>query len=236
LPIVMIDQREMRSQVAKQLERLGCDITFKTLEVGDYVASDRVAFERKTADDFLKSWLDEKKLWRQLHDLCSSYERPVLIVEGEWDALYFSRRVRLKSVEGVLNAIAVSFRCPIRYTLNASETAEVITAIAIKEQETEKRPLILHGKRSHLLPSEIKEYVVEAVPDLGPVLARNLLLRFDNVQSIFSASREQLMEVSKVGPETAERIRFVAGGSYAEDCKDEEGARVRGREGCQIKS
>ncbi len=219
MPFVVIDQRELRSSVAKELERSGCDLTFKTLEVADYVVSDRVAFERKTVDDFLKSWLDEKKLFGQINDLCASYERPVLIVEGGLDALFFSRNVHPRAVQGALNVIAVSFRCPTLYTLNSAETAEIITTIAIREQDRERRPLILHGKRSHLSPPEIKEYVVSAIPDIGPVIARNLLTRFDNVQTIFTAPKEKLMEVDEVGPETADMIRNVVGGSYVEDCK-----------------
>jgi Fanconi anemia group M protein len=51
MPEIVIDRREMRSHVAKTLERLGVKLTFKTLLVGDYVVSDRIAFERKTIDD-----------------------------------------------------------------------------------------------------------------------------------------------------------------------------------------
>jgi hypothetical protein len=48
MPEIVIDHREMRSPVAKILERLGVKLTFRTLLVGDYVVSDRIAFERKT--------------------------------------------------------------------------------------------------------------------------------------------------------------------------------------------
>ncbi len=219
MPEVIIDQRELRSPVAKGLDRLGCDMVFKTLEVGDYVASDRVGIERKTGEDLLKSWVDEKKLFGQIKDLCDAYERPVLIVEGGLDQLFTLRNIHPASVQGMLNTIAVSFRCPTLYSLNAVETAEIICRIAEREQIEEKRPVTMHGKRSHLSPPEIKEYVVSAIPDIGPVIARNLLTHFDNVQTIFTAPKEKLMEVDEVGPETADMIRNVVGGSYAEDCK-----------------
>lgn len=48
---ILIDHREMRSGVAEALGRLGADIETAALKVGDYVVSDRVAFERKTVDD-----------------------------------------------------------------------------------------------------------------------------------------------------------------------------------------
>ena len=48
---IVIDHRQMRSRVAEALGKLGADIEIATLEVGDYVVSDRVAFERKAVDD-----------------------------------------------------------------------------------------------------------------------------------------------------------------------------------------
>ena len=69
--------------MARLLESKGLEITLKNLEVGDYVVSDRVAVERKTAQDFVASIIDpERNLFRQIADLSRSYERPVLILEG----------------------------------------------------------------------------------------------------------------------------------------------------------
>src|SRR5659263_205650 len=82
MPEIVVDHRELRSPVAKTLERLGVKLVFKTLEVGDYVVSDRIAFERKTMDDLFSTWFDEKKLFEQLYDLAQAYHRPVLIIEG----------------------------------------------------------------------------------------------------------------------------------------------------------
>jgi len=36
MPEIVVDQREMKSQVAKVLERLGFNLVFKTLDVGSY--------------------------------------------------------------------------------------------------------------------------------------------------------------------------------------------------------
>ena len=55
-------------------------VEFKVLEVGDYIISDRVAVERKTAEDFVNSIVD-KRLFMQLKDL-RKYQKPILIVEG----------------------------------------------------------------------------------------------------------------------------------------------------------
>lgn len=85
---IVVDQREMRSGVAEALEKLGADVEITTLEVGDYVVSDRVAFERKTVDDLFATLLERQELFSQLMDLARSYRRPVLIIEGE-DPFFF---------------------------------------------------------------------------------------------------------------------------------------------------
>jgi len=214
IPTVIIDQRELRSPVAKGLERLGIDIVFKTLEVGDYVASDRVGIERKTGEDLLKSWVDEKKLFGQIKDLADAYEIPILIIEGGWEQLFTLRNIHPRAVQGMLNTIAVSFRCHTLYSLNAAETAEIICRIAEREQVEEKRPVIMHGKRSQLTPNELKEYVVSSIPDVGPVVSKNLLNDLGSVQAVFTASEDRLMEVKEVGPITAKWIREVVTGAY----------------------
>ena len=97
---IVIDHREMRSKVAEALEKLGAEIEIATLEVGDYVVSDRVAFERKTVNDLFSTLLERRELFSQLNDLAKSYRRPILILEGE-DPFFFSgRRVNLKAIQG----------------------------------------------------------------------------------------------------------------------------------------
>ena len=100
IPRIIIDKRELRSPVSKELDRLGAEIEYDTISVGDYVMSKYVAAERKTTDDFLSSWLDEKKIWSQLRDMAHAYPKPVLIIEGYPDALYTTRRIHPDAVRG----------------------------------------------------------------------------------------------------------------------------------------
>jgi Fanconi anemia group M protein len=209
---VFVDQREIRSHVAQALEKLGMEIALTTLEVGDYVVSDRVGIERKTAEDFLSTFLDGRDLFSQVSDLARAYDRPLLIIEGE--GLYTSRQVHPNSIRGVLAAITIDFGVPIIFSKDEEETAALISIIAKREQIDSKRDINLHGKKSAATLKEQQEYLVSAISEIGPAVARNLLRHFGSVERIMTASREELMKVELVGPKTADKIKEVVSGEY----------------------
>jgi len=209
---VYVDQREIRSHVAHALEKLGVEIILRTLAVGDYVVSDRVGIERKTADDFLGTFLDGGDLFGQISDLARAYSRPLLIIEGE--GLYTKRQIHPNSIRGALSTIAIDFGVPVLFTKDEEDTAALISVIAKREQTDSKKEINLHGtKTASTLPQQ-QEYVVSAISEIGPVVAKNLLRHFGSVERIMTASREELMVVELVGPKTADRIREVVGGIY----------------------
>jgi ERCC4-type nuclease len=183
------------------------------LEIGDYVVSDRVAFERKTVDDIFATLFERRELFSQLMDLAKSYKKPILIIEGEDIFFFASRRVNIKAILGFLNTIAL-MRIPTLYTLNEAETAQVICMIAEKEQTNKTRPFHLHGKRSHLSQTKMKEYIVSSLPGIGQVASRNLLKHFGSVENVMTAPLEELIKVERVGYKTAKRLRELAGGGY----------------------
>lgn len=209
---VVVDKREMRSGVVKTLDKLGVDVALETLEVGDYVVSNRVGIERKTADDFLSTLMDGRDLFGQISDLARAYERPVLIIEG--DGLYTTRQIHPNSIRGVLASIAIDFGIPIIFSKDEEDTAALINVMAKREQVSSNREISLHGKKTSLTLREQQEYVVSSISDIGAVVARNLLTHFGSVERIMTASRDELMEVPLVGPRTADRIREVIAGEY----------------------
>ncbi|WP_406660569.1 DEAD/DEAH box helicase [Methanolobus sp. ZRKC3] len=208
---VIVDQREVRSSVARQLERAGVDITLNTLEVGDYVLSDRIAVERKSSEDFVSS-LIEHKLFEQISDLSKTYEKPVLILEGE--SLFNSRGISPNAIHGALSAIALDFRVAVFYTRDAEDTAVLIKQIAKREQVDEKREVSLHGRKSSKMLPQQQEYVVSAISDIGPTAAHNLLKHFGSVENVMKADYEKLIKVKNIGPKTAAKIREIVGSEY----------------------
>jgi Fanconi anemia group M protein len=205
-PKIIVDSREMNGGVPKALDRMGVDIEIRTMEVGDYCVSDRCAFERKEINDFMNSWLVEKKLFSQIGDLARAYERPVLIIEGG-NPLYAGHNVHPNAIQGLLNTIAVSFRVPILYSDSPADTANIIIMIARREQSDEKRSISVHGKRTNRTDNEQLEYALCSLPDMGLVTARNLLTHFGTLKEIINAEEERLTHVKLVGKETAHHVK-----------------------------
>ena len=76
---IIIDYRERNSLVASHLIKLGFEIEFKELKIGDYIVKD-VVIERKTIPDFISSIIN-KRLLKQIEEL-KQFENKLLIIEG----------------------------------------------------------------------------------------------------------------------------------------------------------
>ncbi|QKY16798.1 DEAD/DEAH box helicase [Halorubrum sp. CBA1229] len=211
---VVVDQRELDSSIAKDLStRDGLVTRLETLAVGDYVLSDRVAVERKSAADFVDSMLDaDRSMFEQVGELSRAYARPVMVVEGT--NLYGQRDIDPNAIRGALASLAVDFDVSVLRTEGESDTTELLATIAKREQETRDREVSVHGEKTTKTRAEQQEYVVSSIADIGPVTARTLLEHFGTVEAVMTAPEDDLLEVEGVGPVTAERIREVVGSEY----------------------
>ena len=213
---IVIDQRELDSSIARDLStREGVETRLETLAVGDYVCSDRVVVERKTVADFLDTLTGgDRSLFEQVGDAARYYARPVVIVEGE--GLYGRRNVHPKAIGGALASLAVDFGASVLQTADEDETADLLSVLATREQETERREVSVHGEKQSKTLAEQQEYVVASVAEVGPVTARSLLSELGSVEAVMTADEEDLREAEGVGEVTAERIREVVSNPYPE--------------------
>ncbi|KOX97751.1 DEAD/DEAH box helicase [Halorubrum tropicale] len=211
---VVVDQRELDSSIAKDLStRDGLVTRLETLAVGDYVLSDRVAVERKSAADFVDSMLDaDRSMFEQVGELSQAYARPVMVVEGT--NLYGQRDIDPNAIRGALASLAVDFDVSVLRTEDEADTTELLATIAGREQETRDREVSVHGEKTTKTRAEQQEYVVSSIADIGPVTARSLLEHFGTVEAVMTAREADLLEVDGVGQVTAERIREVVGSEY----------------------
>lgn len=213
IPVVCCDQRETRSGVPGLLESMGVEVQLFTLEVGDFVVSDRMGFERKTPEDLLQDWVDNHGLFTKLYDTKRAYRRAILLLEGSWDELYEQRMINPASVEAMIWTIAGMGISTVE-TLTATGTAKALAWYAMREQREKHHVVSLHGKRSHYSPDEMSVYITCAVPGIGQTTAKSLLEVFGSIEGIACAPVEKLIEIPGIDKKTALAIREVMSRKY----------------------
>lgn len=209
---VFADTREQSSGVIKILSDLNAEVKLQNLITADYIVSERVGIERKTTYDFSSSIID-RRLLLQLKELKTNFERPVIIIEGMED-IYSTRNIHPNAVRGMLATIAVSYAIPLLYSKDAKETAELIMAIAKREQGESGRDFTAHTERKPLSTKELQEYIVQSFPNVGDTLARSLLREFKNIRNIINADLNDLKKIDQIGEKKAEYIRKILDTDY----------------------
>lgn len=210
LPVVFADTREGNSKVIRHLSEMEIDVKVQAMAVGDYQVSDEVVIERKTAKDFVDSIVD-KRLFKQARSLMEEFKRPLIILEG--DDLY-NGMINPNAIRGSIASIALDFGISIVPTRNAQDTAAMIKRIAIREQSGEKTPIQIRTDKKPVNLWEQQLFIIESLPNIGPVNAKNLLEHFGTVANIINASESQLQEVEGIGKKTAANIRKVVDSKY----------------------
>jgi Fanconi anemia group M protein len=209
---INVDFREKASGIVHEFVDMGVAVEMQTLDVGDYQLSNRVAVEYKKVPDFVDSIIDGRLL-EQIKALKNSYERPMIIVEGEQD-IYSQRNIHPNAIRGMLATITVSYGIPVIQTKTAQESAALMAVIAKREQDPDSKEFNPHGSRKPMTTRELQEYIVSALPGVGPTLAKPLLEKFGTVKKLFNASDAELKEVDKIGETRAKEIQKVLNEEY----------------------
>jgi len=209
---VFADYREKTTGTVKELVELGVNIKLEMLQCADYILSERVGVELKKTEDFVSSIIDGRLL-EQLKTLKQSYTRPLIIIQGTQD-LYSVRNVHPNAIRGMLATIAVSYGIPILYTKDEKDSAALLLAIAKREQDETKKDFSPHADRKPMTLKEQQEYLVSALPSVGPNLAKELLKHFGSVQAVFMSSENGLRNVPGVGEKIARAIKELATEPY----------------------
>ncbi|MCI7291441.1 MAG: DEAD/DEAH box helicase [Methanobrevibacter woesei] len=209
-PVVYADSREGNSKVIRHLTEMEMDVKVRPMAVGDYQVSDDVAIERKTAKDFVDSIMD-KRLFKQATELREEFKNPLIILEGDD---FYNGFINPNAVRGSIASIALDFGISIIPTRNAQDTAAMIKRIAIREQTGEKPHIQTRTDKKPVNMWEQQLFIVESLPNIGPVNAKKLLEHFGTVSKVINASENELMEVEGIGKKTAKNIRKVVDSKY----------------------
>lgn len=211
---IIVDHREYRSNVVKNLAVKGTLVEPNQLDVGDYVLSSRIGVERKEVDDFLES-LISGKLFKQISQLRNAYSRPILILEGE--NLLTKRNINHNAIFGSLASITVDFGIPILTTKDASETADLLNVLAKREQREDKKEVAIRGEKTQMSIHERQQFLIEGLPNVSAVIAKRLLAHFSSIKNIANATEEELIQVSGVGKNISYEIIKLLNANYLEE-------------------
>src|SRR3989338_8210006 len=177
---IIIDYREKNSLVASYLIKLGIEIIFKELKIGDYVVKDTI-IERKTISDFISSMINGRLL-KQLEDL-KQFENKLLIIEGISNQEIYSdenSKINANAIRGFLLSITLKHKIPIIFTKDSEDTAKFIDVLSRKKTLNKKEQM---------------QFIIESFPGVGPKKSKELLKKFGSIQNIINAPIEELEKI-----------------------------------------
>ncbi len=210
---IKIDTREKASPIIKFLAENNIKIELTTLDIGDYILSDKVGVEFKTVPDFVESIIDGRLL-TQIYNLKKNFEKPILVIQGE-ENIFTQRKVHPNSIYGMISAITINFQIPIIQLKTWQDTANFFLTIIRREQENTKKEPQLHSAKP-LSYKEQQEFIVSSFPGIGTALSKPLLKEFKTITRIVNAKPEHLEKVSKIGPLKAKELYEIFNKEYKE--------------------
>lgn len=199
---IFCDNREVPSGVLERLRDMGASVKIGDLESGDYVVSNQLVIDRKTADDFISSILDGR-LFNQAARMKLNFARVVFLIEGD---IYATRaRITREAIDGALSFIVAIEGTSVLYVRTPRNAAELIFRMAkhcqagLAQDVAFRRGKIEPGV-GHAL------FLLEGSAGVGPTSAAKVLTHFRSPLAFMNASIEKLMDVPGLGKVKAERI------------------------------
>ncbi len=199
---IICDNRETASAVVRALSLMGVSLELKQLTVADYIISERVGIERKSAQDFNDS-VKDGRLFNELFELKNNFVRPILILEGD---PFINSNINQNALYGAITSIILNLGITVYKTKDPSESATFIYQLAKKEQTDSKMDLKLRFDKKPIEISSLLEYIVAGIPGINALRAKNLLRELNSLQEIFNADIGELIKVENVGKKIAQEI------------------------------
>ena len=202
--VVYADYREERSGVPKLIEEEGVPVVRRNLPIGDYVVSDNIVIERKTAWDFAKSLFDGR-LFDQARRMRGEYDTVTFIVEGDPVRLRRYRSMQ-KQLYAAIVTLLVDYDAKIIYSGNPRESAYIIASIARRLAKTERYAILARKKGRIESVTDWQHYVLQSFPGIGAKTARRITERFRSLREFCNASLSEIASVEGIGEKKAELI------------------------------
>jgi len=166
-------------RIQTMLEQSGILVERKQLPVGDYVFGE-VAIERKTVSDLMGSIYDSR-LWDQMYNISSNFDKPILIVVGSIPPVYRwirsgSRVYKAKlsdedidkrenTILSVLATVSLSYNVHTFNVVDREQFVKLVTSLYLKHTKKTSSLKPVRRKGSTLL--EIKSNMLCQIPSIG---------------------------------------------------------------------
>lgn len=202
---ITVDYRETASGITDLLKNSGALVKIAKMSYGDYIINDTITVERKTAKDFLISIIDGR-LFNQLSNLKRFSNHPILLIEGNpYETQHNFDRMAIK---GALVSTQTTWYVPVIFSRTKEDSRDILLMISRQV----KTCIDVVPLRGGYRPKRIKSkqlYLLHGFPQIGPKLAKRLILHFKSVSKIMNAPVQALTEVDGIGKIAAEGIREV---------------------------
>jgi len=208
--LIICDNRETASPVVRILSLMGINLKLEQLPVADYIISERVGIERKSAQDFNDS-IKDGRLFNELINLKNNFERSILVLEGD---PFQNSNINENALYGAITSIILNLGIFIYKTENPEETAIFLFQLAKKEQAENKTQMKLRFEKAPLDLSHLLEFIIAGIPGVNYSRAKNLLSEFKTLQKIFNSDIPDLTKVDNIGKKIAQEIYKISRYKY----------------------
>jgi Fanconi anemia group M protein len=208
---VVADDRERNSNVCFYLKEFGAVVSFKRIEVGDYIISDNVCIERKSSSDFVSSIIDGR-IFNQAEEMKRNFAKTVIIVEGNNS----DGRITENAYKGAIASLIMNYDAVVVNVENEKETARMIYFLAKKEQEEFDRNVAIKGKKKPKDVKEMQQFFLSSLPGVSSVIAKRMLQKFGYVKDIVNASEKEIESVKGLRKKEAKKIYQIFNERWSE--------------------
>lgn len=202
---IQVDHREPDQLVQLLRQAQNTIVEVVSLPLGDILIDDAIVIERKRVpEDFEASIVDELRLHNQSERIKHRTDLiGVVILEG--DVFGARQRMTVQQISGALTFLGVIQGMNVFPSIDVVHTAYLAIKLGGHFASGLDNPISLRKDKPQALFSA-RKYVLEGIPMVSAGIAERLLEQFGSITAVANASVEQLMNVSGIGQQRAEKI------------------------------
>lgn len=210
-PQIIVDARELRSQLPFLIWQQRIKLIPVTLKVGDYILTPDIVVERKSLRDLRSSFRDGR-LFQQCNQMIAFYRRPMLLIEFDsssnfslepYKDIMRQSRAETREIQENITTLIITFPT-LRLIWSASprHTAEIFEVLKHNRPEPNRDETTETGQAVRY--DSVAYEVLTAIPGVTIANAQTLATRIKSLRELAEKPFDDLREL--VGSEDARRI------------------------------